>query len=210
MERLFKTKRNIGIILVQYTLDNKTMKNIFLISLITIGLFSSFKTNSYEQVLPSLSLKNTEGETINVNSFAKNGKITAISFWATWCGPCIKELDAVNENYEDWQEDYNFELVAVSIDNSRSSSKVKPLVAGKGWDYEVLLDQNKALAIAMNVSNPPALFLVDTSGAIVYTHTGFKAGDELELEDKLKELNGLKEKEEKSHDHDHDGHDHQH
>jgi peroxiredoxin len=184
------------------------MKNLLLISLITIGLLSSFKTNSYEKVLPSLSLKNTEGETINVNSFAKNGKITAISFWATWCGPCIKELDAVNENYEDWQEEYNFELVAVSIDNSRSSSKVKPLVAGKGWDYEVLLDQNKALANAMNVSNPPALFLVDTSGAIVYTHTGFKAGDELDLEDKLKELNGLKEKEE--YNHDHDGHDHPH
>ncbi len=187
------------------------MKNTILISLIAIGLLSSFTTNTNVQVVPSLSLKNTEGETININSFAKNSKITAISFWATWCGPCIKELDAINENYEDWQDDYNFELVAVSIDNSRSSSKVKPLVAGKGWDYEVLLDENKALANAMNVSNPPTLFLVDTSGAIVYTHTGFKAGDELELEEKLKALNGIatEEKEDK-HNHDHDGHDHKH
>jgi len=185
------------------------MKNTILISLIAIGLLSSFTTNTNVQVVPSLSLKNTEGETINISSFAKNSKITAISFWATWCGPCIKELDAINENYEDWQDDYNFELVAVSIDNSRSSSKVKPLVAGKGWDYEVLLDENKALANAMNVSNPPTLFLVDTSGAIVYTHTGFKAGDELELEEKLKALNGIatEEKEDK-HNHDHDGHDH--
>ena len=187
------------------------MKNAILISLITIGLFSSFKTNTYDLGLPSLSLKNTEGETININTYAKNGKITAISFWATWCGPCIKELDAVNEYYADWQDDYNFELVAVSIDNSRSSSKVKPLVAGKGWDYDVYLDENKTLANAMNVTNPPSLFLVDTSGAIVYTHTGYKAGDEFELEEKLKVLNGLAEEEiEEEPDHDHDGHDHDH
>lgn len=191
------------------------MKNLILTSLLTIGLLSSFTANVNEQTLPDISLKNTDGETININSYAKNGKFTAVSFWATWCGPCIKELDAVNENYEDWQEDYNFELVAVSIDNSRSSSKVKPLVAGKGWDYDVLLDPNKALANAMNVANPPMLFLVDTSGNIVYTHTGFKSGDELELEEKLKALNGLEveEKEEKGHDHDHhdhDGHNHKH
>lgn len=185
------------------------MKYTIIIALFSIGMLSSFTTNTNEKTLPSISLKDTEGETININSYGTNGKITAVSFWATWCGPCISELDKINEYYEDWQEDYNFELIAVSIDNSRSSAKVKTTVAGKGWYYDVLLDENKQLANAMNVANPPTLFLVDTSGTIVYTHNGFKNGDELELLEKLKELNGETVKKD-SHDHDHDGHGHEH
>lgn len=207
MAGICQEKNNNGINLAIIK-EMNTMKNYIIISLFAIGMLSSFTTNTNEKTLPSISLKNTEGETMNIDSYGKNGKITAISFWATWCGPCIAELDKINETYEDWQDDYNFELVAVSIDNSRSSAKVKTTVAGKGWDYDVLLDENKQLANAMNVANPPTLFLVDTSGSIVYTHNGFKAGDELELEEKLKELNGLGEKKEE-HDHgDHEGHDH--
>jgi cytochrome c biogenesis protein CcmG/thiol:disulfide interchange protein DsbE len=165
-------------------IETRPMKKFIYLSL-TLIVASAF---TYKQTLPSIKLKNTEGETVDVSSYAKNGKITVISFWATWCGPCIKELDAINDLYEDWQEDYNMEVVAVSIDDSRNTSKVKPLAAGRGWDYDILLDVNQKLKLAMNVANPPTTFLVDTSGNIVYTHSSYKPGDEDELEEKLKEL----------------------
>ncbi|MFM8488448.1 MAG: TlpA family protein disulfide reductase, partial [Bacteroidota bacterium] len=75
---------------------------------VTVAAFSQTKT------LPSANLKTLEGQTINAKDLGKSGKITVISFWATWCSPCKKELDAINEIYEDWQKNYNMELIAIS------------------------------------------------------------------------------------------------
>lgn len=147
-------------------------------------------TSSFAQTgnLPDIVLKNIDGEEVNIQDFASNGKITIISFWATWCKPCIKELKNVNELLSDWEEEYDVELVAISVDDSRNVSKVKPMVSGLGWDFEVLLDPNGDVQRAMNVANPPVTFLIDQEGNIVYTHTGYVEGDELELEEHIAEL----------------------
>ena len=141
-----------------------------------------------KKALPSCEIKNMDGETINILNYAQNGKITVFSFWATWCKPCIKELNNVADHAEDWAETYNVEVVANSIDVSRNIQKVKPLVNGLGWDYDILLDPNGDLQRKMNVTNPPVTFLVDLEGNIVYTHTGYLEGDEYELEDEIKKL----------------------
>ena len=141
-----------------------------------------------KQTLPSVTLKNTEGENVDVSTYATNGKIAIISFWATWCKPCIKELRNINDVLDDWIEDYNVELVAVSVDDSRNSARVKPFADGQGWDFDILLDPNGELQRDLNVTNPPVTFLVDQNGKIVYTHTGYLEGDELDLEDKIIEL----------------------
>jgi cytochrome c biogenesis protein CcmG/thiol:disulfide interchange protein DsbE len=142
-------------------------------------------TSLPKQTLPDVTLKNTEGENIHIGDYGKNGKITIISFWATWCKPCIKELRNINEVLEDWEEDYNLELVAVSVDDSRNTARVKPFAAGQGWNFEILLDPNGELQRALNVTNPPVTFLVDQDGKIVYTHTGYLEGDELDLEEEI-------------------------
>ena len=111
-----------------------------------------------------------------------------ISFWATWCAPCKRELDAIQEVYEDWQEDYDMELVAISVDNARTFPRVKGMVESKGWDYEVLSDIKQALQQAMNFQDVPYTFVIDKEGKIVYSHSGYNPGDENELEEKLQEL----------------------
>lgn len=138
--------------------------------------------------MPGATVKTLEGESINIKDVLEEGKITVISFWATWCSPCKKELDAIADYYEEWQEDYNMQLVAVSVDETRSISKVKPAVENKGWEYQILLDPTKELQTIANVTSVPFTMVIDGKGNVVYEHTGYNTGDEYELEELLKEL----------------------
>jgi len=136
--------------------------------------------------LPDISLKNLEGKSVSLAEISKN-KTIVIDFWATWCVPCINELDVISEEYEDLQEEMGFELIAVSVDNSRSKSRVKPMVDGKGWEYQVLLDPKKELQLALNVPAVPYIMIVK-NGKVVYTHQGYTPGAEGDLYDKFKAL----------------------
>lgn len=141
-----------------------------------------------EKTLPSVVLNDMNGKQVNVADYGKSGKITVLSFWATWCVPCKKELTNMADLYEDWAKKYNMQMVAVSIDDSRSSTKVKPTVEGQRWDYEVLLDVNQDLKRQMNIQSVPFTVLVDAKGKIVYTHSGYVDGDEYILEEELQKL----------------------
>lgn len=164
------------------------MKNILLFSFALIAL--AFQANAQSQTLPSVQVKNIDGQPLDFKTVADSGKLTVISFWATWCAPCIKELEAINDHYAEWQKNYNMKLVAVSIDDARNSKKVKPKVLGYGWDYQIILDENMDLARAMNVNNPPLTFIVDRSGNVVWSHQGYTPGAEEELEKQLKAFSG--------------------
>ncbi len=164
------------------------MKN--LIRLATLPLFALlFCASTFAQkTLPDTEVTTLSGERVSIAEHAKNGKITVLSFWATWCSPCKKELDAISEVYDEWDELYNAELVAISVDNTRSVAKVGPLVAQKGWDYQVYLDSNQELQKSLNFRVVPQTYVIDENGVIVYEHTGYVPGDEYELEKKLAEL----------------------
>ena len=132
-------------------------------------------------VLPEVTLHNIEGHEVNIASLAQEGHPVILSFFATWCKPCMRELKAIDDLYADWQEETGVEMFIISIDQAQDSHKVRPLVDGNGWDYKVLLDPNGTLKRAMNVQNVPHLFIVDSKGNIVYNHTGYTDGDELEI-----------------------------
>ena len=140
-----------------------------------------------QDALPSMQIKDMDGNVVNVKDLADSSHLTIISFWATWCGPCIKELDQIQQVYAEWQEKYKAQLIAVTVDDSRNTRKVKPMVIGRGWTYKVLMDENQDLARALNVNNPPMTFLINKKGQIVYSHQGYVPGAEDELEKKLQE-----------------------
>ena len=139
-----------------------------------------------QSTLPDLQLKNLDGKMISIQEISKD-KVLVFSFWATWCVPCINELDVISEQYEDLQDEFGFELVAVSVDNTRSRSRVKPMVNGKGWEYEVLFDTNQKLKRALNISTVPYVIIVK-NGKIVYTHSGYTPGAEEDLFAKFKKF----------------------
>lgn len=145
---------------------------------------------SGQKQLPSVEVKTLDGQTVDLADYGKNGKVTVVSMWATWCTPCKKELDAIAEVYPDWVKDYGLELVAITIDTQRQLAKVKPLVESKGWEYTILSDANNQLRNALNFQTIPQTFLVDRTGQIVYTHSGYVPGDEYELEEQIKAAAG--------------------
>ena len=162
------------------------MKKIILSTLIFIFAFATISNaQSKGQKLPGIEIKDLSGNSVDISEYSSNEKLTVISFWATWCVPCKKELNNISELYEEWVEDYDVELVAISIDDSRNMAKVKTYINGQGWDFEVLLDSNSDLKRALNFQTVPFTLLIDQDGNIVYRHTGYVEGDEYILEEEI-------------------------
>ena len=150
------------------------MKRTFLlISLFTFSL-------SYAQDIPNVILKNLENESVSIQKLANSNNIKVFSFWATWCVPCINELDAIADVYEEWQDETNVELIAISTDDARTKNRVIPLVNGKDWEYQILIDDNQDLKRALNINVLPYIMVVK-NGEIVHARTGYIPGSEDEL-----------------------------
>ena len=154
----------------------------------TAFLSTSLISFSQNRTLPKVDLKTLDNNTYNTSNFDNDGKPIIISFWATWCKPCIKELNNIAEVYEDWQDETGVKLIAISIDDSRNMSKVKPKVNALLWDYEVYCDPNGDFKRAMGVGAVPHTFLLDENKEIVYQHTSYKDGDEYDLFKKIEAL----------------------
>ena len=139
--------------------------------------------------LPSVTLKDINGKTVRTDTLSNNGKPMIISFFATWCKPCNRELDAISEVYEEWQEETGVKIFAVSIDQAQNINKVKPLVDQHEWPSEtVLLDPNSELKRQLGIQMIPYVLIVDGQGNIVYKHNGYTEGAEEELIEKVREL----------------------
>ena len=163
-------------------MTKKLILSIFAIAFFSISSFSQNRT------LPSVKVKNLKGSLVNIQTIENDGNPIVISFWATWCKPCKKELNTIAEVYEDWQDNTGVKLVAISIDDSRSASKVKPYVNSSGWEYEIYLDPNRDLSRSLGVSTVPHTFLLDGKGNIVWEHRGYIEGDEDELLEQIEQI----------------------
>lgn len=139
--------------------------------------------------IPSVKVEDSKGAQVNTASLIDNKTPMIISFWATTCKPCIRELNAINELMPDWLEEVKFRVVAVSTDDSRSTAKARAMAEGSGWDdFIILYDKNQEFMRAMNVTLTPQVYVVDANGKIVYSHTGYAPGNELELLKVIKNL----------------------
>lgn len=144
--------------------------------------------DSVRAQLPAVSLKTLNGTEVRTDTLSNNGKPFIIDFFATWCKPCNRELDAISEVYEEWQEETGVKIIAISIDQAQNINKVKPLVNNHGWEYEVLLDPNGDFKRALGCQMIPYTIIVDGMGEIVYKHNGYTDGAEAELIEKVRAL----------------------
>ena len=153
-----------------------------------LAVMALFLSVSAFAELPSVQLKDINGKRVDTAKLNNGGKPYIISFFATWCKPCLRELDAVNEVYADWKDETGVKLIAVSIDKAQDESKVKPLVNSKGYEYEVLLDPNGDFKRAMGVNMVPTVFIIDGKNNIVETRTQYTDGSEEHLIEAVREL----------------------
>lgn len=168
---------------------------------LVIWMLSAISNEAYcgqndSKDVPSIEVEDLKGRKINFKEATKPGKYYVVSFWATWCVPCKKELSNMVDIAQKWKENFNVEVIAVSTDDSRAKAKVKSYVAGENWPYTVLLDQNQDLTRALGIQQIPFTLIVNDQGKIVYTHNSYVEGDEFEIENKLQTLQQKKENKE--------------
>jgi peroxiredoxin len=156
--------------------------------LLLLGLTMSLQAQDKAQTLPDVVVKTITGEPFNTGNIENNGNPVILSFWATWCKPCLVELDAINEVYADWQDETGVKLIAVSIDEGQRVSRIQPMVNGRAWEFEVLSDPNSDLKRAMGVSNVPHTFLLNGDKEVVWQHAAFAQGGEWTLYDEIIKL----------------------
>jgi cytochrome c biogenesis protein CcmG, thiol:disulfide interchange protein DsbE len=165
------------------------MKKIFFltVSMMILGIAQTFGQDEV-RVLPDIKVKSLDGKWVQTGEFKNDGKPIIISFWATWCKPCVQELMAVSEEYDDLVAETGAKLIAISIDDARNASKVAPFVQGKDWSYDVYIDENSDFKRAMSVNNVPHTFLLNGKGEIVWNHNSYSPGDEEELFELVRKL----------------------
>ncbi len=152
--------------------------------------FLAISSYSYaqERKLPNTPVRTLDGKKVAFNEAIEIGKITMISFWATWCIPCKQEIKAIKTKLPEWQKETDFNYATVSIDDARASAMVKTYAKTQGWTFPVLLDPNSDLKRSLNFSNVPFTVIVDADGNIVKMHTGYEEGGEVELYEFIKQL----------------------
>lgn len=172
------------------------MKKLF--SLVAISaIFMAFMPGLNDETepgkkIPSVNIKDMAGNPINTSEVSNDGNPIVISFWATWCKPCKLELNTIAEEYDTWQEETGVKLVAVSVDDQKTTNTVEPVVNAAGWEYDIWMDPNGDFKRAMGVNFVPHTFLIDGNGNIVYSHNNFVPGDEEELYKHIKEISTKK------------------
>ena len=160
----------------------KSIKVLFVVAFLAIvGIAQA-------QTLPAVTLKDINGKTVQTDKLSNDGKPFIISFFATWCKPCNRELNAINEVYQDWVDETGVKIYAISIDQGQNVNKVKPLVDEYGWAYDVLIDANSEFKRALGIQMIPYVLVCDGDGKIVYKHNGYTEGAENELIEKVREL----------------------
>jgi len=170
----------------QYFVKNKIMSKLIIAALMML-LVS--ETAFSQESFASIKLKSTSGKTIDISELAANSKDTMVvlSFWATWCIPCINELEIINDVFEEKQAIKPFKFYGVSVDDSRTAQRVKPFIKGKGWVFDVLMDINSELKRSLNITDVPHVIIIKDN-KIVYRHTGYIAGEEDNLFEAIKNL----------------------
>ena len=136
------------------------------------------------QTAPEFTLRDIDNKPVSLKDMA--GKVTLISFWATWCAPCQVEMPHLQKLYDAYK-DQGFVLLMISADDARSVSRVKPLIKSKGYSFPVLLDTDTKVVSQYNPNKTlPYSELIGPDLKVLWQHQGYTAGDEVETERRVK------------------------
>jgi thiol-disulfide isomerase/thioredoxin len=154
---------------------------------VAAGVF--FSVVSYAQQLPSTTIKDvSSGKKVAFNESIEKGKVTLISFWATWCIPCKKEIKNISLKLPEWRKEADFNYVTISIDKAEAEGLVRTYAISQGWKFPYFIDANSDLMRSLSFQNVPYTMIVDKNGKVAFSHSGYEEGGEAEIFAKVKEL----------------------
>lgn len=162
----------------------RSIKTVIVISILSLTFV--FAENPTLKIAPSFSLYDIKGNLVVLDSVIKSGPVV-MSFWALWCKMCIKELDALKQYFPEL-ESLGINFLAISQDKSKAKEAVRSFVSGKKWPYKIVLDPDNKLRKLYNVQVMPTLFIINEKKEIIYTHQGYKPGDEKKLMEKIRNI----------------------
>jgi len=163
------------------------MKKLFAFFALSVFALPAFAQEQAVE-LPATQVKTLDGGNVSFNKAFEPGKVTLVSFWATWCVPCKKEIKNIRENLSTWKSEVDFNYMTVSVDDSRATAQVRAYAKSQGWDFPAYLDPNSDLKRSLNFQNVPFTIIVDKNGKVAFMHSGYEEGSEDELIAKIKEL----------------------
>ncbi len=151
------------------------------------GLFLALGLHAQE--LPNTQIKDLEsGKKVPFNSIIEKGKVNVISFWATWCIPCKKEIKNIANALPAWKKEADFNFITVSIDESRAEGVARTYAKQQGWSFPFYIDPNSDLKRSLNFQSVPYTLIIDKNGKVAFTHIGYEEGGEAQVLAKIKEL----------------------
>jgi thiol-disulfide isomerase/thioredoxin len=164
--------------------NKKFMKKILLAAICILAT-----TAMHAQDLPTTQVKDVNtGKKMPFTQTVEKGKVTVISFWATWCVPCKKEIKNISLKLADWKKETDFNYMTISIDEARAEGLVRTYAIAQGWTFPYLIDANSDLKRSLNFQSVPFTIIIDKDGKIAWKHIGYEEGGENEVYAKVKEL----------------------
>ncbi|MBX2906651.1 MAG: TlpA family protein disulfide reductase [Taibaiella sp.] len=141
------------------------------------------------QDLPNTQVKDVNtGKKMAFNQTIEKGKVTVVSFWATWCVPCKKEIKNISRKLADWKKEVDFNYMTMSIDEARAEGLVRTYAISQGWEFPFYIDANSDLKRSLNFQSVPFTLIIDKEGKAAWKHIGYEEGGENEVFEKVKEL----------------------
>lgn len=141
-----------------------------------------------QQAFPSTSFRTLDGQTVESSQLVGQGQPTVVTVWATWCAPCQMELNHFKSYYDRWTNELGAEVIAVSVDQPHHVRRISPMVRQKQWPYQIVVDSQRNLQQMLGFKNIPQLYVLDGSGKVVASYSGYKDGRAEEVDKELVKL----------------------
>jgi thiol-disulfide isomerase/thioredoxin len=156
-------------------------KRFVLVATIFTAMYADKQRNI---MLPDLSVRLLDGKQVRLSALLEEGPLL-VSFWATWCAPCKKEMIFLEEFHQKYNEN-SFRVLAISTDSPKSMSKVKSYIRAKKYTFLVGIDPNQEIAKKMNALLMPTTLILNKDRKVSWYHQGFIPGDEKEIEAQIR------------------------
>lgn len=122
---------------------------------------------------PDFTLKAKSGENVRLQELS--GDVVLVNFWASWCGPCRKEMPLL-QKLQDKYKDMGFTVLGINVEEQNDAAK--NFIDEVGVSFPILLDETNQVSKLYQVEAMPTTVIIDRKGNKRYVHYGFQSGDE--------------------------------